>query len=247
MSTSQPFLSIVIPAFNEEDRLAGTLEAVTAFLAGKNYAWEVIVVDDGSVDRTIEVARRALKGTPHRVLENVENRGKGASIRRGMLEAQGKFRLFADADNSTPIEQVDKLLAAMKSRRAHVAIGSRAAAGATLEKRQPAYREAMGRTFNLIVQALVLPGIRDTQCGFKMFTAKAAEAIFRRQTRDGFSFDVEVLMLARRQGFSIIEIPVRWIDNPASRVSPVTDAVRMFVDVVRLRIEWTFGRSPRRA
>ena len=238
MSQKPPFLSVVIPAFNEEDRLPSTLDAVLAFLRGWGRSWEIVVVDDGSIDRTAEMARAKLAGTPHQVIENVRNRGKGASIRRGMLAARGRLRLFADADNSTPIEQVDKLLSAMRRQRAQVAIGSRAALGASLEKRQPLYREAMGRTFNLIVQALVLPGIKDTQCGFKVFTARAAEEVFSRATRDGFSFDVEALMLARRMGLRVVEAPVRWIDNPASRVSPVRDAARMFGDVVRLRVEW---------
>lgn len=239
-----PDLSVVIPAYNEEDRLPGTLEAVAACLAARGGTWEIIVVDDGSIDRTAALARAKLAGLPGRVLENGRNRGKGASIRRGMLAARGGLVLFADADNSTPIEQVDKLVSALERTGADIAIGSRAAPGATLERRQPIHREAMGRVFNLVVQALVLPGIHDTQCGFKLFTRRAARAVFPLQTRPGFSFDVEVLLLAKRMGFKIVEAPVRWIDSPGSRVSPVRDAARMLRDVVALRLRWWFRPGP---
>lgn len=200
------------------------------------------MADDGSRDRTIEVARAAFRSERCRVSAAPRNQGKGAAIRRGMLEARGRYRLFTDADNSTPIEESARLLRRLKRAQADVAIASRAARGARLEKRQPLHRELMGRVFNLIVQSVAVPGIRDTQCGFKLFSAEAAEAVFPLQTMDGFSFDVELLLLARQQGFAVVEVPVRWIDNPDSRVSPLRDSTRVFVDVLRIRWRHRGGR-----
>ena len=234
-SSSTPYLSVVIPAYNEEERLPETLAKVQDYLAGQDYSWEVLVVDDGSADRTVEVAEEAFRDGRCRVLRNPHNMGKGATIRNGMLEARGELRLFTDADNSTPIGEAGKLIECVKNAGADVAIGSRAVKGANVEVHQPFYREWMGRTFNLIVQIFALRGIQDTQCGFKLFTREAAEYVFPRQQLAGFSFDVELLMLARRKGFKIAEVPVRWINSPASRVSPLTDSARMFVDVVRLK------------
>lgn len=226
-----------MPAYNETDRIGSTLGAVQDYLGRQDYDWELIVSDDGSTDETPVTARAAFRGPHCRVIGDGVNRGKGAAVRRGMLDACGRVRLFTDADNSTPIEELDNLLEAMRESRAAVVIGSRAAAGARLEVRQPLYRELMGRTFNLVVRALAVPGIADTQCGFKLFTAPAAEYLFGRQRLDGFSFDVEVLMRARERGMRVVETPVRWIDNPASRVSPGRDSLRMLRDIVRLRLD----------
>lgn len=234
---SAPFLSVVVPAYNEEERLPETIAAIEAYLSRQSYTWELIVVDDGSRDDTVGAARAAFSQPHSRVEKNPRNMGKGATIRNGMTKhARGRYRLFTDADNSTPIEETGKLLKAMRRRGADIAIGSRALKGSKLEVRQPFYREMMGRVFNTMVQLLAVPGIHDTQCGFKLFTRKAAEEIFPRQTLDGFSFDVEVLHIARRLGFRTIEVPVRWINSPASRVSPIRDSIRMFADVVRIRL-----------
>lgn len=230
-----PFLSVIVPAYNEEQRVPATIERIEEYLGTLGKTWELIVVDDGSRDRTIDVARAAMKSPNSRVEPNPRNMGKGASIRNGMTMARGQFRLFSDADLSTPIEELEKLLAAMERDGAAVAIGSRALKESQLEKRQPLHRELMGRVFNLLVQAVALGGIKDTQCGFKLFTAPAAEAIFPKQRYDGFSFDVEILVLARKLGFRIVEVPVRWIDSPASRVSPIKDSAKMFWDVVKIR------------
>ncbi|MBI5154057.1 glycosyltransferase family 2 protein [Candidatus Poribacteria bacterium] len=235
--SQEPLLSVIIPAFNEEQRLPATLASIQDFLSRARFSWEIIVVDDGSRDDTIGAATAAFRDERCRVLPNPRNMGKGASIRNGMLAARGKYRLFTDADNSTPIEEAPKLLARMKRERADVAIGSRAVKGACLEVRQPLYREFMGRVFNLIVQVITLPGIKDTQCGFKIFTARAAKRVFPKQEMAGFSFDVEVLFLARRARFRIVEVPVRWINSPASRVSPIRDSAKMFADVVRIRLK----------
>ncbi len=234
--TPKPYLSVVIPAYNEEERLPTTLVAVEEYLAAQEWSWEVLVVDDGSRDNTVSATEAASTSAHTKVLKNPRNMGKGASIRNGMLAARGQWRLFTDADNSTPIEEVAKLLAKTEEGYA-VTIGSRALPESQIDVHQPFYREWMGRVFNLIVQIFTIRGIKDTQCGFKLFSEDAAEYVFSRQKLDGFSFDVEALMLARRGGFKIAEVPVRWINSPASRVSPINDSIRMFRDVIKIRFQ----------
>jgi len=224
-------LSVIIPAFNEERRLPGTLAAILPFLRARSDSFEVVVVDDGSTDRTVEIAQQA--GAEVRVLKNPGNRGKGFSVRNGMLNAQGEWRLMSDADLSTPIEELNRLEEAVRGE-AQVAIASRAISGANLEKRQSIMRESSGRFFNLIVRWLHLPGIKDTQCGFKLFSAAAAEAAFRNSELDGFAFDVEALVLARRAGFRIAEVPVTWRNDDQSRVS-FGRGLTAFIDLFRLR------------
>lgn len=225
------FLSVIIPAFNEEKRLPATLSTIILCLRAQGKPFEIVVVDDGSTDRTAEVAQQA--GPEVRVLQNPGNRGKGYSVRNGMLNAQGQWRLMSDADLSTPIEELSSLRAALADG-GQIAIASRAVSGARLEKRQSMARESSGRFFNLIVRWLHLPGIRDTQCGFKLFSAAAAEAAFRHSTLDGFAFDVEVLVLARRAGFEIREVAVTWRNDEQSRVS-FGRGLAAFVDLFRLR------------
>lgn len=229
--TAPVSLSVVIPAFNEEQRLPGTLATILPFLRSRGETFEVVVVDDGSRDRTAEVA--ALAGPEVRVLKNPGNRGKGYSVRNGMLNAEGAWRLMSDADLSTPIEELDRLKAAL-SGGAEIAIASRAVSGANLEKRQSIMRETSGRLFNRLVRMLHLPGIKDTQCGFKLFSAAAARAAFTESTLDGFAFDVEALVLARRAGFKITEVPVTWRNDEQSRVS-FGRGLAAFVDLFRLR------------
>lgn len=231
------YLSVIIPAYNEEERLIPTMEKVLKYLIPQPYTWEIVVVDDGSRDKTYALARDFEKNSGGRIraLTNGQNKGKGESIKHGMLEAKGYLRLFSDADLSTPIEELEKLMKAIDDGY-DVAIGSRALRESQVELHQPWYRETMGRIFNLMVQALVLPGLKDTQCGFKILTEKAAMDIFPKQRFKGFSFDVEMLYLARKSGFKIREIPVRWINSPASRVHPIRDASKMFIDIVRLRL-----------
>jgi dolichyl-phosphate beta-glucosyltransferase len=223
---------VVIPAYNEALRLPSTLGRVRKHLAERGVAHEIVVVDDGSTDATAEVARAA--GDVVRVLRHQPNRGKGYAARRGMLAATGERRLMTDADLSTPIEELAGLEAAL-DRGYDVAIGSRAIAGARIEVRQPAYREAMGRLFNVLVQALLLPGLSDTQCGFKLFTAGAAEAAFSPCRLDGFSFDVEALYAARRRGLRIAEVPVVWRNDAATRVS-LGGGGAAFVDLLSIRL-----------
>lgn len=229
--TAPVSLSVVVPAFNEEQRLPETLSAMLAFLRGRDETFEIVVVNDGSRDRTAAVAREA--GPEIRVIENPGNRGKGYSVRNGMLNAKGQWRLMSDADLSTPIEELDTLRAALQGG-AQVAIASRAVSGANLEKRQSIMRESSGRFFNLLVRLLHLPGIKDTQCGFKLFSAAAAEAAFRDSTLDGFAFDVEALVRARRAGFEIREVAVTWRNDEQSRVS-FGRGLAAFVDLFRLR------------
>ncbi len=235
LMASRPYISVIVPAYNEEERLPETLSAIQTFLEGRSFEWELIVADDGSTDRTVEVAKQAFRSDCCRVLAAERNGGKGSAIRRGMLEAAGRYRLFTDADNSTPIEELPRIVRAMKRRGADIGIGSRGLPSSRIEVHQPFYRELMGRVFNLIVQAFALPGLKDTQCGFKVFSSEAARSVFPRQSFDGFSFDVEILYIARREGFRIVEVPVRWINSPASRVSPVRDSLNMFLDVLKIR------------
>lgn len=228
-------LSVVIPAYNEEARLGPTLARVREHLTARGGAWEVIVVDDGSRDATVEVARAG--GAT--VIEQGVNRGKGAAVRAGMLAARHDRVLFSDADLATPIEELAKLEARLDAGD-DVAIASRALRGSDIRTRQHPMRELMGKTFNVIVRALVLGGIKDTQCGFKLFTRDAARDLFGRATVDGFAFDVEVLVLARGR-WRVAEVPVVWHHVEESKVSPGVDAARMFADVIRLR--WRQLRS----
>ena len=228
-------LSVVIPAYNEEARVGPTIERIREHLAARGGDWELIVVDDGSRDRTSEVAAAAGGGDPRvRVITRPVNRGKGAAVRAGVLAATRARVLFSDADLATPIEELAKLEARLDAG-ADVAIASRALPESDIRTRQHPARELMGRTFNLIVRALLLGGIRDTQCGFKLFTRAAAHELFGRATVDGFAFDVEILWLARG-AWRVDEVPVAWQHVEESKVHPGTDAARMFADILRLRL-----------
>jgi dolichyl-phosphate beta-glucosyltransferase len=244
-------LSLVIPAHCEEKRLPVTLPRIRSYFDAQPHTWEIILVDDGSSDRTSEVAAELLQGMEHTILRNEPNAGKGASIRRGMLASRGAYALFSDADLSTPIEMIEKFWPEVE-RGADVVFGSRALPESDLAIRQPLHREMMGRTFNLFVRMIVLPGVRDSQCGFKMFSRQAVERIFPLQRMDGFSFDVEILRLAREWEFQLAEVPVRWEDSPDSRVHPIRDSAAMLRDLFRVRRQirrlrrtGTFDRSER--
>ena len=225
-------LSVVVPAYNEEARLPRTLLRLREYLDARGQPYEIVVVDDGSRDGTVAAARAA-GGPALRLLEGQRNRGKGHAVRRGMLAATGARRLMCDADLSTPIEELEPLEAALEAG-CGVAIGSRAVRGARLEVRQGPWREVSGKAFNLLARAVALPDLHDTQCGFKLFTAEAAQAGFGRASLDGFAFDVEVLFLARRAGFRIAEVPVTWRNDAATRVS-LAKGLSAFLDLLRLR------------
>jgi dolichyl-phosphate beta-glucosyltransferase len=240
-------LSGVIPAFNEERRIGPTLERILAYLGSGRWTAEVLVVIDGSSDGTADVVRRVNTAVaPVRLLDAGVNRGKGSCVRRGMLAACGDLRLFTDADLSTPIEEVERLAQAIAHRH-DVAIGSRRLPGSRITIPQPWWRRAMGRAFAWCVQRAAMPGIHDTQCGFKLFSGDAAARIFPRQQVEGFGFDVEVLWIARRLGLRVAEVPVTWTDDPRSTVRPTVDSLRMLADLVRIRRadrRGAYGREP---
>lgn len=232
-------LSLVIPAYNEADRIGATLSSALAYFARQDYASEIIVVDDGSTDDTAGVVRRYLEEHPEKIrLECLPgNRGKGYAVRMGMLGlAAGDFRFYYDADGSTPIEELDRC-PALFAAGADIVIGSRALPESVIQRRQAWYREHMGRCYNRLEKALGITPYADTQCGFKGFTARAAEICFSRQTIHRFSFDAELLYIAARHGLRIVELPVSWVNSPKSKVNPVSDAARMFVDLLAIRVK----------
>ena len=235
-----PFLSIIIPAHNEESRLPRTLEQVFHFLEEQHYPAEVIVVENGSSDHTYEIAEEFTHKHPNLTALREENRGKGNAIRRGILEAQGEYRFICDADLSMPIEELPKFLPPTLTD-FDIAIGSREAPGA-IRYNEPSYRHLRGRAINLVIRMFILPGLNDTQCGFKCFHANAAEALFRQQTLPGWSFDIEILYLARRKKLRLREIPIQWYFDPESKVSAVRDAVRMIGDIFRIHLNALRGK-----
>lgn len=233
MNSSMKHLSIIIPAYNEEHRLAKTLEQVCTYLSGQAYSYEVLVVENGSRDRTLEIAREFAAQHPFIRAIHEDARGKGLAVRRGMLEATGKFRFMCDADLSMPIEELSRFLPP-ESTGADIVIGSREAVGAQRFD-EPASRHVGGRLINYSIQLLALPGLHDTQCGFKLFSAQAAEDLFSVQTLAGWAFDVEILFVARRRGYKIKEIGIPWHYFDHSHVSPVRDAIRMVLDILKIR------------
>lgn len=230
----QPFLSLVIPAYNEEQRLPETLEQVFAFLQAQPYTYEVLVVENGSRDCTLEVAQKyASRYAQLRVLSEPE-RGKGRAVRAGMLAALGTYRFMCDADLSMPIAEINRFLPPALSD-FDIAIASREAPGA-VRYNEPAYRHLVGRIFNLMIRVLALPGLNDTQCGFKCFRGDLVADVFRRQTITGWSFDIEVLFIARKRGYRILEMPIPWYFTPDSKVQVLRDSLKMGLDLIRIRL-----------
>ncbi len=226
-------LSFIIPAYNESRRIGETLVKAHDYLHRQDYGWEILVVDDGSADGTGAFVRRAFPDV--RVIEYTPNQGKGHAVRTGMLAAQGDYRVFSDADGSTPAEELEKLWPHFEDG-ADVVIGSRTVPEANVQVRQAWYRQTMGRIFNVFVQLLAIKGFPDTQCGFKGFTKAAATDIFPRMTIQGFGFDAEVLFIARKHGFRIDQVGVTWVNSPTSHVHAVSDSARMLRDLVRIRV-----------
>ncbi len=226
-----PFLSIIIPAHNEQNRLPGTLEQIFHFLEQQSYPSEVIVVENESADTTLVIAQQfAEQHANMRVLQS--QKGKGAAVQHGMLNAKGEYRFMCDADLSMPVEEIVKFIPP-KLQDFDIAIASREAPGA-VRYNEPSYRHWGGRGINLIIQTLILPGLNDTQCGFKCLRAQVAEDIFRRQTLPGWSFDIELLYIARHLGYRIAKIPIHWYYSPDSKVSALRDALRMIQDIFRI-------------
>ncbi len=230
------FLSVIIPAYNEEKRLPKTLKAVSDYLSKQDYEFEIIVVDDGSRDKTKEIAENLKSKIKNlRVLSYEKNQGKGYAVRFGMLNSKGKYRLFMDADNSTSVDQVEKMWPYFKEGY-DVVIGSRDVKGAVLDPPQPLYRRFLGEVFGFLVSLFCgLWGIKDTQCGFKCFTKKSAEDIFKRCKINRFAFDPEILVIAKKLGYRIKEIPVYWKNDPESKVK-FKSMVKMGMDLIKIRI-----------
>jgi dolichyl-phosphate beta-glucosyltransferase len=233
-SSLQPLaLSVVIPAYNEENRIAATLVSIEAYLKARGEPFEILVVDDGSTDRTAEIAELQ----EVRVLRLPLNRGKGAALQAGVLASSGTWVLLTDADLSTPIEDLPRLEAHRDA--ADLIVGSRAAPDSQVTRHQPLYRELMGKSFNLLLRGLRLTELRDTQCGFKLLAGDAARELFSRLSIERFAFDVELIRMAKLRGLTIREVGVRWQNSHPSRVHPLTDSLRMLRDVLRLRLRFS--------
>ncbi len=237
LDRNQLFLSIIIPAYNEEKRLPQTLDTVIEFLKKKKYTWEIIIVDDGSRDNTAQIGKE--REHVHSISYQ-PNQGKGNAVRTGMLAATGKYRLMCDSDLSTPIKELDKFLE--HTSEAELLIGSRDLEESNVIIPQPWYRRIAASGFKIVVKSLAIRGIHDTQCGFKLFTEKAATRIFATQYIKRFGWDVEALFLARKYGFRIKELGVEWINDTESKVNPVKEAWRMFKEVVQIRLNDLRGK-----
>ncbi len=227
--------SIIIPAYNEGARVGATLEKVLAYVAERGWDVEIIAVNDGSRDNTAEIVRQHAEKNPEvRLLENPGNRGKGYSVRNGMLHARGEVLLFSDADLSSPIEEAPKLFAAL-AEGADVAIGSRWLQSDLQTQKQPLYRQLFGRVFNLMLRITLNLKFKDTQCGFKAFTRRAAQALFPLQRIERWGFDPELLYLANKFHFKVAEVPVLWAHSEGTRISPLRDGIKMFAEMLRIR------------
>ena len=233
-----PELSVVIPAFNEAARLGSSVARALDYLERRGASFELLVVDDGSRDSTGQVAA-AYAGRGVRLLTHPRNRGKGAALRTGVLASSGERVLLSDADFSTPIEELPKLERRLGE--AELVLGSRAVAGAEVRERQPLYRELMGKTFNLLIRLLGVRGLRDTQCGFKLVRGAVARELFAEMEIEGFAYDVEMVWLALRRGYRVVEVGVVWANSTASTVDPIRSSLAMFRDVLALRLRRARG------
>lgn len=232
----KPYLSLIIPAYNEQDRIVSSLADVRVYLSSLDKPYEIIVVDDGSSDDTTRVVNEQAAGDDRvKVITHTPNRGKGYAVRLGMLASQGEYAAFSDADLSTPIEELQKLFTAMEHG-SDIAIGSRALKDSQLVVHQPLYRELGGKALNLVIRLFTVHGIHDTQCGFKLFKGNAAYRIFDQCILNGWGFDVEVLYLARKMGYSVAEIPVRWAHAGASKIHPFQAGLQVLKDIARIRM-----------
>ena len=229
-------LSIIIPAYNEESRITATLKSVHKLLARSDWTFEIVVVDDGSSDNTVEVVRqqtRSISGL--RCIMTSPNRGKGHAVRVGMMQAKGQVRLMVDADGSIPAIEIPRVVAPVMAEEADICIGSRYASGAVTPVPQPAWRRLWSRLCHSVVQRSLVRGIQDTQCGFKAFSAVSAEQLFSAAKIDGWAFDLEILALANRRGMTVHEVPITWNDDPRSRVNPLADFLKVVGEWLRIR------------
>lgn len=242
-------LSIIVPAYNEGKRLPPTLERLHAFLSKQPLRYEIVVVDDGSKDNTCEVVESSKASIANlRLVKQVPNKGKGAAVRLGMLEARGQIRVMCDADCSMPPEQLPSLLAPITACKADIAIGSRYVEGSKTDVKQPFYRVLWSRLANKVIQRSLVPGVKDTQCGFKAFTAEAARDLFSVAKINGWAFDLEILALAKRRGFAIAEIGVEWKDDRGTRINPVRDMINVIREALTIRKNLksgVYGNTPR--
>lgn len=230
----QPYLSVVIPAYNEEVRILPTIGAIASYISGLGFPWELLIADDGSKDSTRTLVSE-LEFANLRLLTTPQNGGKGSAVRRGMLAAQGQYVLFADADNSTPIEELDRLLDKLRHEGYDMAVGSRAALGADVANKS-ILRRTLSGGLRWINRAVLRIQVEDTQCGFKLYTQEAARRLHQAQTVMGFSFDLEILFLAQKLGYRIAEVPVNWIDAPGSKVDTSKEVVRFLKEMARIRM-----------
>lgn len=235
----KPYLSIIIPAHNEEKRLPIAFKKIDSFLKKQKYSYEVVVVENGSRDKTSEVAREFSKTHPYVKLMEVKTRGKGLAVQQGMLAAKGEFRFICDSDLSMPIEELPKFLPP-KTKGFDVMIGTREGKGAR-RVGEPFKRHFIGRVFNLIIKLTILPGFEDTQCGFKMFSSEAAKELFSIQKLNGIGFDIELIFLAKKKGYKIKEIPILWYFDADSRMKLVQDSMKAIAEIWQIRKAWLAG------
>jgi dolichyl-phosphate beta-glucosyltransferase len=227
------FLSLIIPAYNEERRLPTTLQQVDTYLKSQEFSCEVLVIENGSQDNTFSIAKNFIKNHLNFSVQRTADRGKGLAVQQGMLSAAGDYRMMLDADLSMPVDQISRFLPPIQ-KNVDIAIASREAPGA-VRYNEPSYRHIGGRLINTMIRVMALPGLQDTQCGFKCFSAQAAQDLFSRQTIMGWSFDVEILYIARLRGYSIAELPIPWYFSEQSHLRPIHDAFNLFLDLLRIR------------
>jgi len=238
----EPYLSVVIPVYNETKRLAGSVPTIIDYFEAQSFPYELVIVDDGSSDGTANMARDLFASVKNlRVIESKPNRGKGHAVKVGMLAARGKFRLFCDADLSTPLEELEHFWPWFDSGY-KVVIGSRKMKGATIERHQPLWRESLGKAFTWLTNKIATKDISDITCGFKVFTAEAAQHMFARSVIDDWSFDAEVLFIAQQHRYKIKEVPVVWHDTPGTKVRLIQDATRSLRGLMRIRMNGMRGR-----
>lgn len=242
-SMPSPYYSIIVPAYNEAERIGSSLERMLAHISRSQWSAEIIVVNDGSVDKTAAVVSEYSQRNPIvRLIENPGNRGKGYTVRHGIMNASGQVLLFTDADLSSPIEEASKLFAPIENGTADVAIGSRYLDAELQTRKQPLHRRMLGRTFNLALRAILGLSYVDTQCGFKAFNRRAASVIFPNMKIEGWGFDPEILFLARRYWLNVVEVPVSWAHDHRSKINPVRDGARMLGELVRIRMNSLGGK-----